>query len=756
MKKISLSFGGSLAVVILTAAGAVAQEPGRGLLAATADGKDVRAVARAELNGVVPQPIPPGTPIEQITIKRGTPPATAGTTGTVVYLNELPAVFLPVGSNALLADDIETEAAGGGMMSFFSVNVFGAGGPGTYSITQLRLYDGCPGEGGNVIVDLLEGTPIVIPARGAIFTVSFDLAGEEIPVPERFWVGLAVNVSDAGWVGGLPPQIGFSEDVLHVAAFPCRAVITGNPPPYNAMNAAVSILNAQPFFTAYEATTLTRPTPLFDGGDGCDAGTPNLDGCGDGVNISHTCEAYSDDIRLIVPDCELHAIALKLAGVGGGMSDVEIELWTDVSDLPGQPIPGTRGCGSFTNDGFLRKIFFDYEPGIMVPRNVWVVLMDNSAASGPVIAGSPPEIGSSQNYIAVYNRATGSWLPITFDGDCPRDGGIPCGIYLMSVRCLGEEPLGACCDRISGTCADNTRVRRCEGSWEPEATCADEPFDVACGLQGCCERDELNPDGATCSNKTVVDCLNAAGEPSDDGRSCSAPAGQECGIPECIGATGSCLQGHGGLGCSDSDCCNALCSFDPFCCEVEFDDQCRDLALDLDSFPICGLIPPANDRCAAAINVNLGITPFTTVNATRDGAPLPIECDSFGSVTILRLANGGLRRRRLSDDQRDRLRRRRVRRQCFSVAAPGSGQFGHVVSDPRGWFRQQPGDGHDGPFSRHSVVPGQRPDRFCRSAKRCGGRASAPSDRESDDRARHPDFCRGNDSGGGQFLFYGL
>ncbi|MHC4414461.1 MAG: hypothetical protein ACYS0G_04175 [Planctomycetota bacterium] len=83
-------------------------------------------------------------------------------------------------------------------------------------------------------------------------------------------------------------------------------------------------------------------------------------------------------------------------------------------------------------------------------------------------------------------------------------------------------------------------------------------------------------------------------------------------------------------GCTDPGCCKAVCDpdlGDPFCCEVEWDDNCVTLALDL-----CGL---ANDDCANAIAVGLGETVgFDTTTATTDGETSIICLIAPGSSQI--------------------------------------------------------------------------------------------------------------------------
>ena len=43
-----------------------------------------------------------------------------------------------------------------------------------------------------------------------------------------------------------------------------------------------------------------------------------------------------------------------------------------------------------------------------------------------------------------------------------------------------------------------------------------------------------------------------------------------CGAP----AAGNCCIANGSPGCDDPECCTAVCSVDPFCCDVDWDSQC--------------------------------------------------------------------------------------------------------------------------------------------------------------------------------------
>ena len=102
----------------------------------------------------------------------------------------------------------------------------------------------------------------------------------------------------------------------------------------------------------------------------------------------------------------------------------------------------------------------------------------------------------------------------------------------------------------------------------------------------------------------------------------------------CDGATGSCGEVHGTPGCNDISCCAVTCDVnsggDSFCCDVEWDSTCVDLAVAL-----CGIFQYtceapayANDCVSGAIAMANGDTiAFDTTGANTDG-PDQAECGS--------------------------------------------------------------------------------------------------------------------------------
>lgn len=106
------------------------------------------------------------------------------------------------------------------------------------------------------------------------------------------------------------------------------------------------------------------------------------------------------------------------------------------------------------------------------------------------------------------------------------------------------------------------------------------------------------------------------------GWSCLPEAFFVCGNP----ASGDCFVVHGNPACEDPCCCTLVCNMLPFCCEVEWDTGCVDMAE-----AVCPEAPNSNDECSEPTPIEDGETPFSTFSATTGPPALPPECDrGFG------------------------------------------------------------------------------------------------------------------------------
>ncbi|MCE2884147.1 MAG: dockerin type I repeat-containing protein [Planctomycetaceae bacterium] len=110
----------------------------------------------------------------------------------------------------------------------------------------------------------------------------------------------------------------------------------------------------------------------------------------------------------------------------------------------------------------------------------------------------------------------------------------------------------------------------------------------------------------------------------------SALAGEACGNP----SAGSCFMIQRTPGCSDAECCGAVCSVDPYCCSTEWDAVCRQQANDA---PACGAPIPSNDSPSSPRFMTAGLQPYSTIGATDSSATtIPSSCGGVFGDTIRR------------------------------------------------------------------------------------------------------------------------
>jgi len=149
------------------------------------------------------------------------------------------------------------------------------------------------------------------------------------------------------------------------------------------------------------------------------------------------------------------------------------------------------------------------------------------------------------------------------------------GVFFgLGTTCSSAEVdcLGACC-LLGGGCFEQVELLCLTedlGTFGGVgSTCAE----TACTQPGAC----CLPDGS-CVQATILGggtCANMGGLYQGDGTVCGPMV--VCPQPECPG-TGSCNLAHATRGCDNEDCCNLVCNIDPFCCNVQWDQACVDQA----------------------------------------------------------------------------------------------------------------------------------------------------------------------------------
>ncbi|MCO6438188.1 MAG: hypothetical protein J5J06_13925 [Phycisphaerae bacterium] len=161
-------------------------------------------------------------------------------------------------------------------------------------------------------------------------------------------------------------------------------------------------------------------------------------------------------------------------------------------------------------------------------------------------------------------------LAIDPNRDCDNDG--------MLDAC-GTPETGACCDLADGTCTDGISACLCPGKFEVGESCA--TISPACDSGACCVKDGPESDHCDPLLTTEAQC---AGEQQPTIFVLGGVCGQSglCPWPTCYDATGCCFEERTGeIGCNDVWCCDAVCRFDSYCCNGEWDDVCVDEAADL-------------------------------------------------------------------------------------------------------------------------------------------------------------------------------
>jgi len=96
-------------------------------------------------------------------------------------------------------------------------------------------------------------------------------------------------------------------------------------------------------------------------------------------------------------------------------------------------------------------------------------------------------------------------------------------------------------------------------------------------------------------------------------------------ICNCGPGAGDCMSAHSGAGCDVVSCCQLICAQHPSCCSVEWDSLCALFA----EFQCA----PTNVSCTAALPIDEGATPFSTMLVPSGGIPLPANCEG-GAGTI--------------------------------------------------------------------------------------------------------------------------
>lgn len=527
-------------------------------------------------------------------------------TDQLVYSSTLGSAPYAPGAQNTVADDLITTGAGGCQLAGFEFDVDGntdGQGIGSYAV-DFQLYDDCPGGLGLPI----PGTAGHIDfGSNDRFTATFSVPpNQTVTIPRTVWLAVTFNRDHAGWVGGAPALLGYSDDWFYNPLLGCGFSFGGYPAASHAsMNARLFVRGTCPtIHAAYHSRTPRR-------------GTINP---GDGLRMA-------DDIML---DGACQMVAYDVAVRGSALYDMDLRL-AAATGLPGTIIPGTsRSVQHF--GGLVKTLHQDFSPPISLPPIFWFTIAANSTNGRTVVSGLPARFGSSKSGYAILNA--GAWESSQF----PVDFGD--GALEVTILCDGPAALGACCD-MQFLDADGEAVCRevprancpypapgssLQPAWREGDPCSPDPFNPPCGTAACCRAD------GSCTNSTESFCAP---------RGSSWTRGSYCGDPEiaceqfCILSEESCSLPHTTPGCIDPFCCKEICSLSTqaFCCNTAWDAQCASQASLL-----CGL-PPSYDECFAPGNGNgarliapgSAVYDADTLNATNHQSDPGFCCNSAGA-----------------------------------------------------------------------------------------------------------------------------
>jgi hypothetical protein len=529
----------------------------------------------------------------------------ADTGGRLVYSNTLGTFVHTLRAGQFIADDLSLTAPPGCNLRRYSFQVSlkadpaGIGGPVT---ATFALHDTCPQAGGQIVpgtggaVTFSGGWVDITPLINIIVLIP---EGYEVPLPSTVWLAVRFSRDNCGVVLGAPALVGFSDDAYDFPLLNCRAGVGGFPQfPHASFNAEVYVDSACPH--------------AFLGYHNMDPGGP---GRSFGANVR-----YADDIELQGESCNLvgYEIGVK------GLASYSVDLRRDRGGLPDEIIAGT-GTNFFALTTAAKIQYVPVDPPIQLdgpPNRVWLSVRPNTSNGRWIRTGRDATVGHTDAMVAVETQpGSGRWeLRTETDHNDPVYSG-----YYAALMCEGDPPLGACCDMFLLQCqggADDgarcgTHAGGCgeggncepvcrevpemncpfpprgfsfEPKWVKGTACDPDPFPLSCGVSACCTPDD------TCENLTLNECY--ALEPVEfdrlwqGGLYCEVGF-QDCPFSACLQRQGECLLAHEFPGCRDPYCCESVCAGDPFCCRVEWDRACVDVATGL-----CAWLTAENDVCA--------------------------------------------------------------------------------------------------------------------------------------------------------------
>jgi len=276
------------------------------------------------------------------------------------------------------------------------------------------------------------------------------------------------------------------------------------------------------------------PPPPTCGNGSLDAGE-ECDGAADG-NCPGECQA---DCRCptVPPFADNCADAVTITQ--GVRTFNSLGATTDGPDHPGI-------CSFFGSDAIESDIWFKYVADCTGPAiaslcgsdfdTKLAVYASETCPPGSPVACSDDDCGSGFTSRAEFTVITGRTYLIRVGGFDGAQGEGQLTVLCNVDAC--ENAAGACFEQHAGVGCDDAAC--CHTTCDADAYCCDVTWDDICAAEAV----------GLCTGNFAA----------------------------CTSTAGSCGSEHGGAGCGDVECCNAVCLDDPFCCVDTWDDICVDAA----------------------------------------------------------------------------------------------------------------------------------------------------------------------------------
>jgi hypothetical protein len=166
-----------------------------------------------------------------------------------------------------------------------------------------------------------------------------------------------------------------------------------------------------------------------------------------------------------------------------------------------------------------------------------------------------------ESYAVADDAIEGGIAGLCGDGSCFAAHSTPgCNIFICCAAVCDQDPF--CCEvEWDNFCVGTANIVCASCGGAGSGSCYFPDATPACNNAICCN--------LVCSQDPF--CCDVEWD-----NFCAAAASNMC---TCGGlSTGSCFTVHPSPWCNDAQCCNAVCGFDPFCCDTQWDSTCVEVA----------------------------------------------------------------------------------------------------------------------------------------------------------------------------------